>query len=733
VKRPILTLCLMALHASAFAASQGPEPADSLLESWYKQHLAGAQARFVGSAAADRRSDPAIDVLHGRLELTPDLGTGHLTGRAELHLRSLEDGLSVVELDLAQAITVDSVGGDLGGFTRMGDALRLELSRPVDTGETLEAVIHYSGLPAATGFGSWTLSSHAGVPALSTLSEPYGARSWWPCKDDPTDKLDSLRIVITVPFGFTATSNGVLEQVEELGATRRFTWFEKHPIATYLVSLCVTNYVSFSHEYTGLEGQAMDVVHYVYPEDLADAQVDFDVTVPMLEFFAGLWGEYPFVDEKYGHSQFSWGGGMEHQCNTSYGSALIRGDHLYDRIVAHELAHQWWGNLITCATFDDIWLNEGFATYSEALWAEHIGGSAGLQSYMTSRAWVTDPSGPIYAPTNTFSSNTVYRKGAWLLHMLRGIIGDEPFRQLMRGWYQSPHRYGSATVAQFVEHASQYTDRELAGFWNGYLYGVNRPSYRSVMVPRLHQGHHLAQVAISQIQTNAPLFDMYLPLRVNSTSGPAESVIRHRSAHLGTALVLPDPPTALLIDPDNWVLKYTSAGTLGSQVAQVVFSVRHKDGSEPGAGGVSASLYPAGQRDQGLVVSSLEHGIVVVDLKNELPGWMPGDPLDLVLEALEHEHAGELASVPLAPGGAAWQDLGVFDLTTPAPPALAIEQTGETLNLSWSAVEGAVAYRIYRADTLAFQEEQLVAETAGLQWQTVAQPGSALFRVKAVW
>lgn len=213
--RRLLTPLLVSVPLFA----QVPEPADSLLEAWYKQHLAGAHSRFVSTDAL-RRSDPDIDVLHGRLDLVPDMGTGHLTGRAELVLRSLERGLAVVELDLAESMAVDSVGGDLVGFTRMGDALRLELSQPADAGQQLTAVIHYSGMPASTGFGSWSLSSHAGVPVLSTLSEPFGARSWWPCKDDPTDKLDSLCIAITVPEAYTATSNGVLESTEDLGSTR---------------------------------------------------------------------------------------------------------------------------------------------------------------------------------------------------------------------------------------------------------------------------------------------------------------------------------------------------------------------------------------------------------------------------------------------------------------------------------------------------------------------------------
>jgi len=720
------------IQAMALAAEPMPATADSLLESWYKQHLAGVQGRFVHHDP-ERRSDPAIDVTYGELALVPSLVNGFLTGRAELHVTCLEHSMPAIELDLAQAIAVDSVGGDASGFTRMGDALMLQLSQPADSADTRVVVVHYSGMPAATGFGSWTLASHSGTPILSTLSEPYGARSWWPCKDDPTDKLDSLRMSITVPAGYTGTSNGVLENVEELGAERRFHWFEKHPIATYLVSLCVSNYVSFADEYVSAAGDTMPVVHYVYPEDLADAQVDFAPTVSMLEFYAGLWGEYPFVDEKYGHSEFSWGGGMEHQCNTSYGSSLIRGDNLYDRIVAHELAHQWWGDLITCATFDDIWLNEGFATYAEALWFEHLGGPAALQDYMLTRAWVTDPSGPVYAPTSTFGSNTVYRKGAWLLHMLRGIIGDTPFRELMRGWYHSPQRYGSATVAEFIEHAAGYTDKDLSGFWNGYLYGVNRPTYRWALVPRTHQGHEMAQVWLHQAQTNAPLFDMYVPLRVNSLAGPTEVVVQDSLLHQGFALLTDDVPTGLVLDPQNWVLDFNSAGTLVDQVAQVVFSVHHHDGGEPDEGSVAVSVFRSGHPENVLSAACLEHGIVVLDLKNGLAGWQPGDSLVLALAASGPLAGGQALDTLVVATGGLWQDLGVFTLQVPPPPVVGITRLEETVRLDWAAVPGAVGYRVYRSVDPSFEDETLVGETYGLSWEEPVSGDVALFRVRAVW
>ncbi|MCB9472240.1 MAG: M1 family metallopeptidase [Candidatus Delongbacteria bacterium] len=729
MKSPLAALLLICLPFLALA--QSPAPEDSLLEGWYKNHLAGAQSRFVQLDGGER-SDPSIDVRYAHLALSPSMSTGNLIGRAELLCESRMQGLSSLELDLAQPMLVDSVGADASSWNRMGDILHLLLTQPADSGEQITVMIAYSGMPASSGFGSWSLTNHAGTPILSTLSEPYGARSWWPCKDDPTDKLDSLRLEVTVPSAYTATSNGVLEGVDNLGINTRWRWVERYPIASYLVCLSVTNYVSFEDSYISMAGDTMPVVHYVYPEDLADAQIDFDVTVPMLEFFSQLWGEYPFVQEKYGHSAFAWSGGMEHQCNTSYGANLIRGDHVYDRIVAHELAHQWWGDLITCATFDDIWLNEGFATYSEALWTEHTGGFAALQNFMVTRAWVTDPSGPVYAPTSTFGSNTVYRKGAWLLHMLRGIIGDTAFTELMRGWYQSDHAYGSATVADFVAHAQTFTDKDLSGFWQGYLYGMNRPTYRWDVIPRTHQGFDLAQIWISQIQSD-PDFEMYLPLRVNSGAGSVALSVRDSLRNQGFAVLTPAAPTTLEFDPDNWVLEFNTEGTLENQLSQIVFSGRFADGSLPGAGDLRATLRRPGDRHVILDATCMDHGIFVFELQHELEAWVPSETLTLDLYSLSGLHAGERLHLSIAPDSGLWQDLGLHTLQHAPPPLLSIELQDEVAHLQWTSVPGAQSYRIYRYSDLNRQDEILLGETPLLHWDDPIDREMAVYQVRVVW
>jgi aminopeptidase N len=697
---------------------------DEIFEAWEKAHLAGAHQMLNNQNR--NRSDERIDALHYRLELHPSMENTFLEGRVEFTFMSLEDGLGNILLDLALEMDVISVE-NVDHFEHFSDVLDLSLAALVDSGEVATVAVNYSGNPTNTGFGSYELDYHNGTAIISTLSEPEGARSWWPSKDDPADKADSVDVLITVPNPWVATSNGVLAAVDTLGADLRYHWQERYPITTYLVCMTVSNFVNFSDYYISADQETLDVVNYVYPEDLADAQEDLNPTVPMLEFFSDTYGEYPFMGEKYGHTEFPWGGAMEHQCNTSYGAVLIRGDHHYDRIVAHELAHQWWGDMITCDTWEDIWLNEGFATYSEALWTEHIGES--IVDFMNGRCNVNDPSGPVYDPPSTFSSNTVYRKGAWLLHMLRGITGDEIFFEIMRGWYNSQFKYGSATVFDFMDHCALISGMDLEGFWQGYLFGVDRPSYNWATLYHEHLGNTYAQVLVIQGQ-QGDLFNMYLPLRFESSLTAVNHVIRDSLQIQGFVLPVPEMTDDAIFDPDDWVLENHMNMNLTEQLSHLICTVIMADGDTAVANEVELLTIRAASPGDYVSAFSRQGGLITTDLKNTLPSWVPGEDLDL--HFINHNTADTLI-ISQSPAADLWIDLGLIQMNPGLEvPELTIAVSAGVFNLAWSAIEGATSYKIYEKSAAYDAGVTLIGETASTSFALPLSTSNRYFLVRAV-
>src|SRR5690606_24841271 len=239
--------------------------------------------------------------------------------------------------------------------------------------------ISYSGNPISSGFGSFEVYTRNGDPVLWTVSEPFGAKAWWLCKQDLIDKIDMIDIFITTPrFNpsneeYVAVSNG-LELGQTINGSNKTTHYKhQYPIPAYLVAIAVTNYAVYSHTVAN-NGNPFDIINYIYPEDLNYAQQRTPVTVDIMNLYTDLFEPYPYAEEKYGHAQFGWGGGMEHT-TVSFMGGLSRG------LIAHELGHQWFGDKVTCGSWQDIWLNEGFATYLAGMVIENLDGEAAFRSW----------------------------------------------------------------------------------------------------------------------------------------------------------------------------------------------------------------------------------------------------------------------------------------------------------------------------------------------------------------
>ncbi len=474
------------------------------------------------------------DVKYHRLEFTVDPSVAFIAGAVTTYFEA-KSNLNQVTFDLANNMTVSQVlqrGNTLSFIQNTNDELVITLPTIQNTGVLDSLTISYSGNPVSSGFGSFEQNQHAGDPVIWTLSEPYGAKGWWPCKQDLNDKVDAIDVFITTPrFNpsneeYIAVSNG-LEQSQVVNGSNKTTHFKhQYPIPAYLIAIAVTNYSVYSHTVTN-NGNPFDIVNYVYPENLASAQSSTPITVNIMNLFADLFEEYPFSNEKYGHAQFGWGGGMEHTTVSFMGS-------FGRNLIAHELAHQWFGNKVTCGSWKDIWLNEGFATYLSGLVIENLDGNASFKTWKQSlnNSITSLPNGAVYlSDTDTTSVNRIfngrlsYNKGAMVLHMLRKKIGDVDFFQGVKNYLNDAnHAYAYAKTEDFIPIMEAASGESLTEFFNDWLYNQGYPSYSILWnQPSANQVH----VQVSQIQSDGSVsyFEAPIPIRIIGTLGETLDIV----------------------------------------------------------------------------------------------------------------------------------------------------------------------------------------------------------------
>jgi len=501
------------------------------------------------------------DAKYYKLDLTLNDTTEIIYGSVYMYAQALVDGFINLELNFFDnpQMYVDSVktGTTSLSFNWYDDLIRITLDRPYNQ-EPFDVIVYYHGHPLEGGLMAfdWGYHGSPSVPIISTLSEPYFAQSWWPCKDLPKDKADSADINVTVRSDLYVASNGLLKEIVDNGTTKTYMWHEKYPITTYLISIAATNYSIFSNWYypVSKDVDSMEVIYYVYPERLSDAQALYPITPSMIEFFADTFGEYPFVEEKYGMAHFTWGGAMEHQTCTSISSSWYA-----EWVIAHELAHQWWGDYITCHDWHHIWLNEGFATYCEALWAGYAYGEDYYHTYMDYLEYTGGGTIFVEDTTNAWNifSIIVYDKGAWVLHMLRHVVGDATFFDILRTYY-SEYAHGVAVTEDFQELCEEVSGMDLDYFFQEWIYGEYFPRYRySWIYESAGPGYYDVYLHLDQYQTSDPTH-FTMPVDITITAGGEDStfVAFNDPRHQDFQFRVEGVPTNLQLDKDQWILRY---------------------------------------------------------------------------------------------------------------------------------------------------------------------------------
>lgn len=514
------------------------------------------------------------DITYHELRFTvnPNNTTASISGIVKTTFTALAN-MNSITFDMATQLVVSSVTMNSVNLTYSQSNYELNINFPsaISTGTSASVIITYAGIPP-TAEGAFTRSTHNGTPVIYTLSEPFGARDWWPCKQDLNDKINSFDMYITAPATFNSVSNGLEQSRIVTGANATTHFKHLYPIPAYLIVLNVTNYEVYNQQ-GGLGTVAspyFPIINYLYPEtNTTTTQTQLGVTPTIINFYESILEPYPFRTEKYGHAQFGWGGGMEHTTVSSMFN--------FSRdLIAHEMAHQWFGDKITCGTWKDIWLNEGLTEYMSGMVYEYLDGAStfvnwksnkitSITSQLGGSTYLTD-AGALNVNT-IFSSRLTYNKGSMITHMLRWKLGDVKFFQGLKSYLADPAlAYGYAVSANLKSHLEAADNgNSLTEFFNDWLYNQGYPTYT---ITAQNWGAGQAKISVNQTQSDASVsfFEMPLEIRLSGSGSQVLDVVVNNTTNAQEFIVsVPFVVTGVAFDPNKHIISKNNTASLGTE------------------------------------------------------------------------------------------------------------------------------------------------------------------------
>jgi aminopeptidase N len=548
-----------------------------------------------GSKVKDFKVNPNTlnyDITYHKLEFTVDPAVSNIVGKVTTDFTALAN-MNSITFDLYKnttgAFTISSVKKDGVAITNFvhNSTHELVITFPgtISKGTKSKIEISYSGVPNSSA-GSFKIGTHGtgsqSKPVLWTLSEPYGARDWWPCKQDLNDKVNTIDVYIKAPSAYKSVSNGIEQTDGTDDGTNKVTHFKHtYPIPAYLIAIAVTNYQIYNQQ-GGLgtaESPFFPIVNYLYPEEATTSETSLEVTPRIINFFETIIGPYPFRNEKYGHARANLGGGMEHT-TVSFMNSWGR------RLIAHEMAHQWFGDKITCGSWKDIWLNEGITEYMAGCVVENFDGDTEFVNWKKAKIKnITDETnGNLYLTdqqlTNVgriFDSRITYNKGSMVTHMLRFKMGDDKFFEGLRAYLADPaYAYNYAITPQFqAKMESIYgASGSLQEFFDDWVYKQGYPIYN---VSAFNSATGKATIQINQTQSDPSVnfFEMPVPVRLIGASGQSKEVILdHTFSGQSFVVDVPFTVTGIVFDPNQNIISKNNTATLGIEDYKFAASIR---------------------------------------------------------------------------------------------------------------------------------------------------------------
>ena len=580
MKKLTLIISLITSLSTLYAQTQGINELDDLRAAEAK-HYKILETFSPTGAASD------IDVTYHRFEWEINPAIRYIKGRVTTYFKLLKTGGNL-SFDLDDALKVDSVlfHGSKLTFSQANKILSINSAN--STLSNFDSVtVFYQGVPPTTGFGSFEQRLRNNVtPELWTLSEPYGSRDWFPGKMDLFDKIDSIDVIVSTPPQYRVASNGLLiAEYINASQSKVYHWKHRYPIANYLIAIAVTNFEQFSDKIALARGDSLYVLNYLYPDEVVAQTPQARKVLPIIRFYDSLVGDYPFKREKYGQARFGWGGGQEHQTFTflvNYSTGLM----------AHELAHQWFGDKVTCGSWQDIWLNESFATYMTGAYIEKLEPN-NWQNWKVStlNSATRTGSGSIFVDDTTsvnriFSGQLSYDKGAYVLRMLQWKLGTENFYRAIRNYLNDPSvAYGFARTNDLKRHLEQVSGQNLTEFFNDWFYGQGYPTYNIEYYFTDVGGIYDFRITQTQSHPSVSFFEMPIPLRIKFANGKDTTVVIDNTLYFGqkkqrieirlrNGLTPFSLITSVEFDPDLWILSKDNKVTFQPTPTQEVDNQR---------------------------------------------------------------------------------------------------------------------------------------------------------------
>ena len=670
------------------------------------------------------------DVRYYKLDIELDFGSDQVNGYIESRIEALENGLDMVDFNLDTdygTLSVSSVelDGSPVSFDHSENMLYIYLGQSFNAGQQFTLRVYYGGHPGFDGNHGLGFYYYGGNEVAYTNCEPFGARLWWPCKDFPYDKPDSLDMIVTHPATKVVASNGTLVSAVNNGdGTKTTHWHEKYPITTYLVSLGCTNYTLYSKNWQYAPGESMPIMNYSYPGISQYSQYYSlyymrNYTIPSLEALSSYFTLYPFVDEKYGHNHYGWGGAMEHQTMTSISPGFNS-----EWVIAHELGHQWAGDLVTCGNFHHMWLNEGFASYSEALYVRYHYGEQTYKNYMQGMKHLDAGTPYVEDLVNDdmFDHTTVYDKGAWLVYMLHQILGDDDFLTAMDNYFNHPSlKYSVAYTSDLRQVCSAVYGEDMSWFFNNWVYNEGNPDYVYSWQTEesVDKAGYDFFLLIRQEQ-EYDLFPMPVDVQILGSGHDTTITVFNNQRGQGWEFNLLFEPTSVLLDPEEKILRtveYDSTFGMAiivpkqvdtAYIGQPYYAEYYTVGGVPDYSWSRAS----GQIPYGLTL----HDSTVAYIEGT-PTW--ASDFTFALEVIDSDDPPNVDSVPLT--------IVVLEGQQPDRPTMIAPSYGETLSdnrplFVWSSTAGSGgSYTLQYSTSADFNTNVTTVEDIGdTTWQQSA-------------